>query len=354
MLSRVEKIAVIDTLDVDRNAFFRHYRLFPSAGTILTGEEVRDLVSKTGMPEEFDGTPQIGFTNEFEDYLVWSQPDTAGILRLAESVRLIDGTWSTPRLSPMTLNLGREAADIQEMPEDAVDASFPFMADDGQTLYFAADNDMSLGGYDIFMATKDPSDGTFLIPRNMGMPFNSEYDDYMLVLDRQSGVGWWASDRNRLEDKITIYLYIIDEDPEYVDPSDPELEAYATLSGWMELSDPDRLEEIERFKKELASIKQQRNLTAPDFNLPMPGGSSYHYFSDFRNTRSVTLMKRYLGDRKAFEDKLELLSRLRTQYHKNRKDKSLGERILLLENELRDERARLNESLSEIYRLETD
>ena len=201
MLSHVEKILVVDSINVAKDAFLDSYRLRPSTGSLLTGEEVENLLQGIGKPSMFAGQPSTGFTNEYKDYLIWAQPDTTGYLRLAESVRLINGKWDAPHFTSTLLNFG------MEMPEDSAvnsNAAFPFMADDGQSLYFAADNDKSLGGYDIFLSRKDPSEGKYLIPLNLGMPFNSAYDDYMMVLDRQTGVGWWATDRNQLEDEVTI------------------------------------------------------------------------------------------------------------------------------------------------------
>ncbi len=57
----------------------------------------------------------------------------------------------------------------------------PFFMSDGVTLYYANDGDESIGGYDIFISRKG-EDG-FLQPQNIGMPYNSPYDDYMLAID---------------------------------------------------------------------------------------------------------------------------------------------------------------------------
>jgi len=33
------------------------------------------------------------------------------------------------------------------------------------------------------------------------------YDDYMLVLDEENGIGWWSTMRNDLPDMTTIYVF---------------------------------------------------------------------------------------------------------------------------------------------------
>lgn len=347
MLSHVEKILVIDTLTVDRDAFLSRYRIQASTGNLLTGDEVAEQLGRVKFPEPFEGSPAEGFTNEYNDYMIWAQQDTTGYFRLAESVRLMDGSWDTPRFTPAVLNFG------MEMPEDSAvnsNAAFPFMADDGQTLYFAAVNDKSLGGYDIFIATKDPSDGSFLIPGNMGMPFNSPFDDYMLVLDRQTGVGWWASDRNQLEDELTVYIYALADERENVDPDDENLHNYATLSGWQSLLDDEAEEMRQRYLAEINSIKKVER-RSPEFELPMPGGKTYRYFTDFKVRENASLMKRYLADRDALEESERQLRQLRAQYHETG-NRDLQRRILQMEQDVRKSEEALKSLLSQIYEKE--
>ena len=104
------------------------------------------------------------------------------------------------------------------------------MADD-TTLYFAAKGTESIGGYDIFVTRFDSETGQYLKPENIGMPFNSEANDYMYAVDELDSIGWFVTDRNQLEGKVCIYIFI---------PSDTrqtyQTEAYST-------------EQIERFAR---------------------------------------------------------------------------------------------------------
>ena len=347
MLEHVEKIMVIDSINVNRDGFFNRYRIQPSAGAVLSGEEVASRLKNVELPDLFKGEPYTGFTNEYQDYMIWAQEDSTGYLRLAESVKLVGGDWDTPRFTSTVLNFGAE------MPADSAitaNAAFPFMAEDGQTLYFAADNEKSLGGYDIFIATKDPSDGSFLIPGNIGMPFNSPYDDYMMVHDPLTGVGWWASDRNQLEDEITIYIYALTDERVNVDPSDENLTTYATLSGWESLLDEESQEAREKFLEEIKSIKKTDN-RIPDFELPMPGGKTYRYYTDFKNRRSEELMKEYLAGKAHLADMEKRLKTLRGKFH-NEGGRQLATQIQSLEKEVRAEEDKLKSTLSSIYKSE--
>lgn len=348
MLAHVEKILVIDTIDVDREDFFRSYRLMPSAGRILSSKEVASALKGVKFPENFTGSPSSGFTNEFNDYLIWAQKDTTGYLRLAESYRLLDGTWSSPEFTSPVLNGLSE--DAEDEPVEA-NAAFPFMADDGQTLYFASDSEASLGGYDIFVASKDPSDGSFLLPGNLGMPFNSEFDDYMMVLDNQSGVGWWASDRNQLGDKVTVYIYALSDERVNVDPDDENLLVYASLSGWESLLDDEAVEQARQFREELSKIKKPEE-RAPEFILPVPGGKTYRYISDFKNRKAASQMQLYLAQKSSLEKSERELSALREEFAKSRRNNGLDGRIKVLEEKIRSDRNNLKSLLSDIYKLE--
>lgn len=53
---------------------------------------------------------------------------------------------------------------------------------DGVTIYYASDGE-GLGGYDIFVTRYNTNTDTYLVPENVGMPFNSPYNDYMYVID---------------------------------------------------------------------------------------------------------------------------------------------------------------------------
>jgi hypothetical protein len=85
---------------------------------------------------------------------------------------------------------------------------YPFMSSDGVTLYFASDGEGSIGGYDIFVTRMDTETGRFLRPDNIGMPFNSTANDYMLVIDEVSNLGWFVSDRNQPDGLVCVYVFV--------------------------------------------------------------------------------------------------------------------------------------------------
>lgn len=346
MLGHVEKLLIVDSISVDKDYFLSAYRLMPSAGNVLDGDAVLKQLGSTEFPDLFVGDPLTGFTNEFKDYLIWSQRDTTGYYRLAESVKLIDGSWSTPRFASLVLNEGRETDDDDVATANAM---YPFMSDDGQILYYASDNANSIGGLDIFIATKDPSDGSFLIPANIGLPYNSVADDYLLAIDPASGLGWWATDRNRNEGETTLFIYGLSDTRENVDPDNVEIENYASLLNWQTLQDEEMAHKADSLKMVMADIKKPVS-RQPEFELPMPGGKTYRFFSDFKNKNAASNMMLFLEEKASLEKKQKQLEALRKEYHSG--NKKVASNIEILENELRVARSNLQVLKSEIYKAE--
>ena len=74
--------------------------------------------------------------------------------------------------------------------------SFPFIADDNKTLYFASNGKQGLGGLDIYKV--DLSSGSEAV--NMGKPINSEKDDFGFTFNKAKNTGFYSSNRNGNDD----------------------------------------------------------------------------------------------------------------------------------------------------------
>jgi peptidoglycan-associated lipoprotein len=91
-----------------------------------------------------------------------------------------DGTFGTPQNMGPTINtIHRE--------------QFPFVSEDGTTIYFASDGHQGMGGLDIFMSKS--YDGVFAKPVNLGPTLNSNMDDFGYILDEKNNKGYLASNR---------------------------------------------------------------------------------------------------------------------------------------------------------------
>ncbi|HTA61427.1 MAG TPA: tetratricopeptide repeat protein [Bacteroidia bacterium] len=87
------------------------------------------------------------------------------------------GTWGLPQ------NLGKEINTPQN--ED-----FPNISPDGKTLYYSSTGHSSMGGYDVFKATKNEDNNTWENTKNIGYPVNTPLDDYNFRVSKSSRYGY--------------------------------------------------------------------------------------------------------------------------------------------------------------------
>ncbi len=328
-LERVERMTVIDSIAVPVEGFFKSYKLPASAGRLLSPEEMP-------LKEKPDGTV-MAFINEGGDYMIWGEPDSIGNVHLVETMRLTDGTWQKPVETPSELNNGGYA-------------DYPFMMPDGVTLYYASDGKGSMGGYDIYIVTRDPQTGEYLQPRNIGMPYNSPYDDYMLAIDEENGVGWWATDRNLLGDKLTIYVYKVNELRENFSPDSEDILAKAKLTDYRSTQKEEDKEDITALHGVIDNIDADKVKTEAEFYLPKGDGTYYTAMSQLPNTATREAMKRYVKASDFLKREEAKLTALQHRYLVNRAD-NVKQQILSFEKDLDSQRAELIELRSEVYKL---
>lgn len=94
-----------------------------------------------------------------------------------------DGTFGTPE------NLGKNV-------NTEGNESFPFIAEDNNTLFFASSGRQGLGGLDIFMV--DLSNNSEAV--NVGEPINSVKDDFAFSFNKAKNTGFYSSNRNGNDD----------------------------------------------------------------------------------------------------------------------------------------------------------
>ncbi len=84
---------------------------------------------------------------------------------------------------------------------------FPFAAAGGK-LYFCSKGHAGYGGYDIFVTEQDTITGEWRMPKNIGAPFNSPYDDISICFDLTNQHGAFTSTRGGRGDDL--FLFSID------------------------------------------------------------------------------------------------------------------------------------------------
>lgn len=315
MLDRVENIQIIDSINVDSKTFFEYYRLSSDMGTLNPSSK---------LPDDFSAANQsVVFIPESKTRMVWAMNDSTNKSFLVSSSMLSDGSWESPQK-------------LSEILNDGGNANYPYITPDGVTLYFANDGNNSIGGYDIFISRFD-EDG-YLQPLNLGMPYNSPCNDYMLVIDEITGIGWWATDRNNIEGKVTIYMFIPAETRVNHQADSPNIINFAKINAikdtWPENADYSKI--LGQLNE--LNVSESSNITY-HFTLNLSNGKIYNSLSDFKNPEAANAMQEYLDAVNATNQKEQSLNALRLKYAGG--DKSVANQILNLEKQILNEKKEL-------------
>lgn len=325
MLNSVEKIQIIDSLIVDKNEFFTHYKIAPEAGSINSTDV---------LPYSKPTDTTAVFIPEFKNRMMWAMRDTTEKMRLAETYKLTNDKWDKYTFLSEELN-------------DNGNANYPFMMADGTTLYYACDGDNSIGGYDIYMSRKNLDTGEYYQPQNIGMPYNSPYDDYLLVIDEMTGAGWWATDRNQIPGKLTIYIYIPNNIRQNYEPDNEHIDALAAVKSIRDSWENDS--DFSEILSSINSITQEEEDAKKDFIFHLNNDITYTSYDDFNSSEAKSLMKKHVETTKFLDKISSQLSSLRAKFHKS----SLAERPKLSTEILTLERT-IEKNTEELKRLDNE
>lgn len=310
MLSATEKVRIIDSLVVDRGSI-PIPQLRKGLGKL---QAAQTLAAALGLAGKRVG--EAAYINDWGDRAYFAMADTTENLRLYVANRF-GQKWGQP--SPLP------GFTPQERNED-----FPFMDPDGVTLYFAADGAESLGGYDLFQTRYDADAKAFLKPQNLGMPFNSPANDFLMVIDRANNMGWFVSDRYQPVDKLCIYSFIPNDNREVYDASTPKntLRQLAMLMP-LQLSQISP-EERRQLAADYAKSNKENKREATNSVFIINDNTVYHSLDEFRHPEARKAAKEWWDASQRLQAIGEQLDELRRVYTKQ---KTGGEEILRLEQE---------------------
>lgn len=123
-------------------------------------------------------------------YFASNMPETKGQSDIFKVAINDDGTYGKPE--NLGLKVNTEARE-----------TFPFVSSDN-VLYFASDGQLGLGGLDVF-AVKLYEDGSISKVVNLGSPLNGSHDDFAFLIDSNSKLGFFSSNRNEGNGYDDIY-----------------------------------------------------------------------------------------------------------------------------------------------------
>lgn len=338
MLKGVEQVCVIDSFVVDKASFLSAYKISPESGQIYPYNQYFDR-------EETGNDTGTVYETELGNRIYYSELQDNGKHQILLSNKLMED-WSSGVLLPDNINGNRNAG-------------YPFVMTDGMTIYYAADGEDSMGGWDIFVTRYNPNTDSYLMPENLGMPFNSTANDYLYVIDEFNNLGWFASDRNQPEEKVCIYVFIPNTSKQVYDYENidtAKLIQLATLSPisstWAEA---DVVEEAQKRLK--AAINRKMVVEEQcDFCFVIDDTHTYHAINDFRKPQAKALFEKYQQQEKALKVQKAKLENLREHYVRatEREKSELTPAIIDLEKQVQQLSRAVEKSAIEVRRAEKE
>lgn len=316
-LKGADHVLIIDSVVVEKKSILEHYNTNPELGNFFY---------------EVDKDFAVCYQTERGNKVYTAVPDSDGVLRLTVYNSDKEGLSLPTRLTGMDTD---------------GDENYPFMMPDGQTLYFSARSEEGLGNYDLYVTRLD--DGTeFFKAENLGFPYNSYANDYLMVIDETNNIGMFASDRYQPADMVCLYFFVPNKSrkPYDYESEDHELIRQAAMLRDISQTQGDT-ETLKAARRRLASMRQsaQQRQKNHDFEFVVNDSQVLYSLDDFKNASARKLAEQWLQKKKNLDDLEQQLDNLRSQYHEGNaqqrgelksKIEGLEQRIPQLRNEIHE------------------
>ena len=119
-------------------------------------------------------------------YFSSNRPSSMGGTDIWKVAVNADGTYGEPQ------NLGNKV-------NTEGNESFPFIADDNKTLYFASSGKQGFGGLDVYQIDLTNGEAT-----NLGKPVNTEKDDFAFTFNESKKIGFLSTNRSGNDDIFIV------------------------------------------------------------------------------------------------------------------------------------------------------
>ena len=296
MREATQQIIFIDSVVVAKDDILSIIRLNPESGKLDTFDQ---FFRSEGHTDSYVYLNEMGNKCYFSDENANGQMQLYTLDKLGEE-------WSEPLA-------------LKGINEGISEANYPFMMTDGTTFYFAAKGKESIGGYDIFVTRSDSENGQFLRPENIGMPFNSEANDYLYVIDELSNIGYFVTDRRQPAGKVCVYIFIPPTSRHIYNSdaySDEQLRGFADISRIANTwgKGTERKQALERLKAISKTNPTQELKSAVNFIVN--DRVTYTDISQFQAPDSPDLYRELQSTKKQLKDIEQLLEKSRNFYAK--------------------------------------
>lgn len=331
-MAATERILFIDSIVVPKKDIYQHIPISSEGG------KIRSFAS------QFQVEDSIGcsvYLNQFGNLMLLSQADENGNIHLYSRDKIGD-EWT----APVELNGLSSNSSYAE--------NYPFLLADGATLYYAAQDEDGLGGYDIYMTRYDADEHVFLAPENVGMPFNSPDNDYLMCIDEYYQLGWFVTDRNQIGDSVCIYTFVPNEVRRLYGNED--MEKLCSLARINAISDTwTSDEEVNAARQRLAEARINHGLSMEyDFTFILSDTRTCHFVGDFLNEKAREQVRYWRKNKRDLEQIESQLDALRLNYHfaEIEQRMQLASQIRILESQVESIKQMLPRQEKEIRWLE--
>ncbi len=295
MLENTQRIFFVDSMVIDKDSVLNAIYLPATYGKYI---RYNDFFNTTGN----DGA--YVYVNGFQNKCFYTELGTDSISRLYTRDR-IGGKWGEPH-------------EIDELNSKFKDISYPFMASDGATLYFSGISDEGLGKRDIYLSKYDADEGKFLNAENIGLPFNSQADDFIFVEADADSLAWFATTRRQPDGKACVYTFVPPTTRKNYDADElPEskLHNYAAITRIRETWPTPEIRQQVMQHIEIVKERMGRNAENGGMTFVVNDKTTYHNASQFASaeTRSMyQAIARMQENAQKLADKIEAA---RAKYH---------------------------------------
>ena len=296
MTENTQRILFIDSMVVPKKQFLASYCLSPEVGQVA---RYQDIFHTQLQPDAYV------HVNELSSRCYLSLAPTDTTMQLYKSDNL-DNRWSRPQLLKGINDDGQFRR-----------VNYPFMMGDGETFYFAAEGGDGLGGYDIYVTRYDAEENQFLHPANIGMPFNSEANDYLYIIDEYSNLGWFATDRNQPRDSVCIYLFLPPTGRQTYSAlglSPEEIAPYARIDRIADTWTDDTARQQALARLQNITLRHQQKPVEQMFTFVINDELTYTRLADFRAPGSSRLFQELQSLRQQYHRLLTALDKARDYY----------------------------------------
>lgn len=318
MLPATARLLIIDSIVVDKDDFAGYIPLSSDCGYLYGYDRFFGRARKTGRNS-------FVYVNGFGDKCFYNDSVDAG-QSVLYTQELIGGKWEHKRK-------------LDELASEFEDLDYPFLMQDGVTLYFSAKcKDNNLGGRDIYITRLNPDTRKFYEPENIGLPYNSTANDYCCIIDDLNNLGWLVTDRYQETGKVCIYCFVpaidrwADSNP---DIDNGKLQSLARIGSIKESQYDKKI--LNDARTRLAKMKTAKAPAGKDddFAFVINDKTTYHRLSDFKSATSLEMFREYQQLKKTQNERDKELDNLRQQYSSaaGSKRTAMSKQIIKMEQE---------------------